>query len=444
MVHSELIVTLQDWQPRIIEENVLQKELGNIPRPTKPINYREGLNLFYRLAGMGTLKYMNKFPSIDSKKVIYMIRKTIHQFKRQLEGVRQNPSYLSYEVLRELGLLKEKHIYYASYLAAVSSFPILYQVDDEDITDAMLAKMAFVLSIKALDNISDQLHTFDQAVKAMQKYDVALTSEIFDIESECKGEISRAQNTTFLIARWTYDIIARSIDKSLDMFRAYIDDAHKFDDGQISSMYQKVDGKTGEVPDITVKDYLKTISEKSVGALWLDIDLCFYEKNFEVQGMERKGIELYRKGIDYVYKSSLIYDDAQDIIPDLEDNIVNIAVLQGAERGACSIDDVKTLTPRALAQKLEKNGSIMDTIYLADLVFLKGIDYLIKAKNYLKRIDIDATVFGSRFLRAFNLRKWTLKRKNLHSTYIFLASFDRFDSIKASIPSHVLEYGKYL
>ncbi|MFQ5711826.1 MAG: hypothetical protein ACE5GD_08630, partial [Candidatus Geothermarchaeales archaeon] len=295
---------------------------------------------------MGALRYMSKFPSIDDKKVLYEIRKTIHQFKKRLEGVRQNPPFLSYEALRELGLLKEKHIYYASYLAAISSFPILHCVDDEDITDAMLAKMAFVLSIKTLDNISDQLHTFDQAVKAMQKYDAALTSKVFDIGYECEGELSRAENTTFLIARWTYDILAKSIDESLEMYHAYIDDAHKFVDGQISSMYQKVDGKTGEVPDINVRDYIETISEKSVGGLWLDIDLCFYEKNFNALGTEeRRGIELYRRGIDYIYKSSLIYDDAQDIIPDLEDQIINIAVLQGVERGVCSIDDVKSLSP---------------------------------------------------------------------------------------------------
>jgi len=96
-------------------------------------------------------------------------------------------------------------------------------------------------------------------------------------------------------------------------------------------------------------------------------------------------------------------------------------------------------------KKLEKSKVVEDTIKLADVVFLKGVDQLAKAKTYsLDWIDIDALMFTASLLRMFNLRKWVLETKDFRSINLFLKSFDEFESLKDGIPDYIFAYEKFL
>jgi hypothetical protein len=217
--------------------------------------------------------------------------------------------------------------------------------------------------------------------------------------------------------------------------------------GQLSSLKQKIE--ENDVPPskkLTIEDYLKMTVEKGIGTLWGNIDLCFYENDREyIDDKEKVGIDILKNGIDYVFKSTLIYDDVSDLIPDLNEDIVNIVVILGVERGLCDIDDIKKLDQKALVKKLRKSKVIEDSIRLADVVFLRGVDQLQKAKTYsMDWIDIDALLFTASLLRMFNLRKWVLETKDFRSINLFLKSFEEFENLKEGIPDYIFAYEKYL
>ena len=92
-------------------------------------------------------------------------------------------------------------------------------------------------------------------------------------------------------------------------------------------------------------------------------------------------------------------------------------------------------------KKREKSDAVEEAIHLADLLFLKGVEKMTKAKEYMDQIDIDALIFNARILRIFNLRKWVLHEKSIKSLQAFLLSFDDFGKLKASIPDHIFTLG---
>jgi len=424
-------------------------------------NSENDLNVFYRVMGRdqlvnavehayeGLQQSMEKFASIENEKIQRETVKSIQELKTRFEGISTVSNlFLDLKTLELTNLLKSKHYFFASYISSISSFPVLYRVAPDSISSSIFAKTSSALSVKLLDNVNDGIHSVNQAVNSLRLIDAAFTNSEFEFEVNKKiDDTSLAENTAYLLARWTYDILNKNVSARSDTFRSYCEDVHTMIGGQLSSLKQKIE--ENELPastKLSIEDYLKMTVEKGIGTLWGNIDLCFYENDRDyIDDKERMGIGILKNGIDYVFKSTLIYDDVSDLIPDLNEDIVNIVVILGIERGLCDIDDVKKLDPKVLMKKLEKSKVIEDAIKLADVVFLKGVDQLQKAKTYsMDWIDIDALLFTASLLRMFNLRKWVLETKDFRSINLFLKSFDDFENLKDGIPDYIFAYEKYL
>jgi hypothetical protein len=440
------------------------KEHGKLLETTRQLDYSNSendLSVFYRVMGReqlvsavehayeGLQQSMEKYASIENEKIQRETMKSIQELKTRFEGVSTVSNlFLDLKTLELTGLLKSKHYFFASYISSISSFPILYRVAPDSLSSSIFAKTSSSLSVKLLDNVNDRIHSVNQAVKSLRLIDAAFTNSEFEFEVNKKvDDTSLAENTAFLLARWTYDILNKNVSARSDTFRAYCEDVHTMIGGQLSSLKQKIE--ENDIPastKLSIEDYLKMTVEKGIGTLWGNIDLCFYENDREyIDDKEKVGIDILKNGIDYVFKSTLIYDDVSDLIPDLNEDIVNIVVILGVERGLCDIDDVKKLDPKVLMKKLGKTRVIEDAIKLADVVFLKGIDQLQKAKTYsMDWIDIDALLFTASLLRMFNLRKWVLETKDFRSINLFLKSFDDFENLKDGIPDYIFAYEKYL
>ena len=440
------------------------KEHGKLLEKTRQLDYSNSendLNVFYRVMGRNQLvsaverayeglqQSMEKFASIENEKIQRETIKSIQELKTRFEGVSTVSNlFLDLKTLQLTKLLKSKHHFFASYISSISSFPILYRVAPNSISASIFAKTSSSLSVKLLDNVNDRIHSVNQAVNSLRQIDAAFTNSEFEFEISKKiDDTALAENTAFLLARWTYEILNTNVSPRSEMFRAYCEDVHTMIGGQLSSLKQKIE--ENDIPastKLSIEDYLKMTVEKGIGTLWGNIDLCFYENNREyIDDKEKVGIDILKNGIDYVFKSTLIYDDVSDLIPDLNEDIINIVVILGVERGLCDIDDVKKLDPKVLMNKLGKSKAIEDAIKLADVVFLKGIDQLQRAKTYsMDWIDIDALLFAARLLRMFNLRKWVLETRDFTNISLFLKSFDEFENLKEGIPDYVFAYEKFL
>ena len=440
------------------------KEHGELLEKTRQLDYSNSendLNVFYRVMGRtqlvnavehayeGLQQSMEKFASIENEKIQRETIKSIQELKTRFEGTSTVSNlFLDLKTLELTNLLKPKHYFFASYISSISSFPVLYRVAPDSISASIFAKTSSSLSVKLLDNVNDRIHSVNQAVNSLRQIDAAFTNSEFEFEISKKvDDTTLAENTAFLLARWTYDILNTNVSPRSEMFRAYCEDVHTMIGGQLSSLKQKME--ENDIPastKLSIEDYLKMTVEKGIGTLWGNIDLCFYENDREyIDDKEKVGIDILKNGIDYVFKSTLIYDDVSDLIPDLNEDIVNIVVILGVERGLCDIDDIKKLDPKALVKKLRKSKVIEDSIRLADVVFLRGVDLLQKAKTYsMDWIDIDALLFTASLLRMFNLRKWVLETKDFRSINLFLKSFDEFENLKEGIPDYIFAYEKYL
>ncbi len=417
----------------------------------RPVKDREGLNLLYRMIGLSCIKYMSRFPSIEYNETLREIRRSVRRFKWEFQRVETNPQFMDYESLMHRRLLKEKHVVYSSYMSAISTLPILFRVSRrKDISSSIFSKATYVSSTKLLDNLNDRYHSRRRAEISLLKYYETLTSDRFRYEDinvdNGEDDLSRAENSAFLLAQLAYRELSKHVDESSETFRTYREDVRNLVVGQLDSLHQKIEDDTiVDGPGISLSVYLKNISEKSVGAIWLDIDLCYYEKNIgEFGDNERIGLDFLRRGTDLVFKSSLVYDDAQDLAVDLSDGIMNLVIILGSETGKFFIDDIRRYDVAKLTKRLIKNGLVQDTIHLADLVFLKGTEYLWRAKRYIKDMDIEGLIFSARFTRAFNLRKWVMQTKSPKSLCSFIRSLDDLQRLKATIPPHISQYEKYL
>jgi len=106
------------------------------------------------------------------------------------------------------------------------------------------------------------------------------------------------------------------------------------------------------------------------------------------------------------------------------------------DRGYISEKDLKN--PDKAFIKLKSSKVLKEAVQLGDLIFIKGIEYLIKAKELTEVMDIDALIFSIRVLRAFSMRKWFIKEKNKESLESILKSFNSFNTY--SIPSYIQAY----
>jgi len=400
----------------------------------------EGLNFFYKIIGLSLLRYMQRHASINYKKTLSKIQEVLQKTNVNLAKIDEDKNCLPIRKLEQMGLYKRKYPIYAAYLAAISSYPMLYKVGDEDdLTASIFAKTASILSIKVLDNTNDTLHDYDQAVQSLIKHEEALVDENSTYNSS-NELIAKAENSTYLMARWTYDTLRKYVDDHQYSFRLYKDDIRNYMAGQRYSFYQKMFNRDNP-QSISLNEYLAKVTNKGIGSIWFDIDLCVYEKKYgPPTGDHIKLIQHVKRSMEHLHKSTLFYDDASDLRSDIEEKIVNSVVLYGVEQGYCSVEDVEK-DPNGLVRKLEKTRALRDIIHLGDLIFSKGIYHLHKAEEFSDgTIDIEALKLNLGILRAFAMRKWIIEQKNLECIKASLRSFYKLEKIFNSIPAHILSY----
>jgi len=177
----------------------------------------------------------------------------------------------------------------------------------------------------------------------------------------------------------------------------------------------------------------------------MDIDLCFLENELRhIRIDEARSLQLVKKGCSLVYKSSLIYDDAQDLSVDIVDGAINSAILLGLESGRLNRQDLIQKSPENVVKDLYKKGVIFETLKLADLIFLKGLRMIDKAsENSENLIDWTGLDKSLRFVRLFNLRKIMMQKKKYQIFNLLISSFGDLEKIDSDIPDSIRYLERY-
>ena len=350
-----------------------------------------------------SLRYRVSNPVIEEAKSIY---------KRRLHNL--PPEYLGYgSILRE-GYMKEKHWIYAIFMAAAESLPLLYrQRPREDILHSILAKASLGASSKLLDNLNDEIHTQKEAYRSLENYLSALTTGTY--EKKLASPVERAESSACEMASWMYYYL----DHDAEAFTVYVQDCSTLVEGQVMSLKHK----DSEWPSL--RDYVESIAEKSIGDVWIDVDLCQFTVLDE-------SLLTLKKSNEYIFKSSLVYDDVQDIFEDIQTKSVNSAVILGIERGIISPDDLVERSPSELVDLLKASGVLTDIVHLADALFLKGVTLLMDVDS--SHIDMKGLLQSFRLVRLFNLRKLLMMNRDFWTLKQVLASFSDFGYLQDQVP----------
>ncbi|MCW4032205.1 MAG: hypothetical protein NWF08_02300 [Candidatus Bathyarchaeota archaeon] len=398
----------------------------------------EGTNLLYKIAAISLMMSMDKYKSFNFYSALRQTKNVLDYFKKMLEHKLNTPIFADYDSLKKTVLLKDKHYYYGGYLAALSSYPILYKINDKIIFDAMLAKTAAITSIKILDNIDDRHYTKSDSVDSQIRHLQAFTSKRFEMP-RARDFYDRAENSCYEIARWTYQIANKELPQASPTWKIYLEDFQRYIDGQIKSMNAKKD-LNGDRP--TIKDYIQKINEKSVGRIWIDIDFCLLEQSLGgLTDEELYVIQNVRKAVDYLFKGCNIYDDVADLEEDLSMDIMNSVVLLGLDRGHIDEHDL-CKDKKKLFLKLKQRGAIDETVLLGDVLFLEGIKPLEKTEKISGLVDLGALIQNAKILRAFAIRKWMFHEKNASSLLNTMKSFGNHKYFR--IPESVIKYQSYI
>ncbi|MCP8304891.1 MAG: hypothetical protein H3Z50_05430 [archaeon] len=354
-----------------------------------------------------------------------------------------DPECLDYPSIIDYGYMKEKHWVYAAYMATITSLPLLYKVCNvQEILKAIFAKTSFGANIKLLDNLNDETHDVSQAVDSLWNWLSAHTKGEYINRNKAQDPIvTMAENSAFKMETWVFEAVSSCRLCTSEMHRAYLDDAIKWVKGQADSLKHKADRK-GKLPSI--RDYISYISEKSIGDLWMDIDLCFFESGLKGFKDLFRAIKPLKIGNSLVFKSSLVYDDVQDIYEDLRTNSINSAVILALERGVISQGDLEDKSPHEIVKRLGEEQILMDTIRLADMVFLKGVEMVDTIDGLDKTLDRQGLIQGFRFVRLFNLRKLLIRNKDYETMKLFSSSLGNFEKIKRTIPDDIMKLQRYL
>lgn len=405
---------------------------------------KEGLNLLYSLGGIIWVLLGHSCPSLGKLDSLRLIRKGLHLYEEQLKYNLEVPDCLSYQALIDEGHLKKKHWVYADYMATLSSLPILYKANDKNILmESILGKTSIGTSTKLLDNLNDSIQTVDEALASLREYENAMIDPTYELPSSFKSptKTSLAVNSSYVIGNWVPKILVRC--NAPRMLRSYVRDVKKLIEGQIDSIRHK---SLGGGDARTIEEYLTSIAEKSIGDVWLDVDLCFLEDGLGSLDNElERALDMLKKGYSWVFKSSLVYDDAQDLSTDIKEGAINSALLLGLDGGVINLEDIKQSDPQSIVGRLDRSGITTDTISLADMLFLKGVRCIEEASSYCSDIiDWKALLLSFRFVRLFNLRKILMRKKNSESLGIFLSSIRDFKEIEAKIPEHILRLERHL
>lgn len=405
---------------------------------------KEGLNLLHKLAGTTWALFGHTYPSLKVNESLNLFKTSLVLYEDHLLHDLDSSSCIPYRALLKEVHLKKKHWVYASYMATLSSLPLLFKVQDKDIiNEAVLAKTGIGTSTKLLDNLNDSIQTAEEAAVSLNCYQKALTDPSYEVPrlSSDAPKVLYAVNSALVMGRWVPRILIRCDAPYAQ--HEYVADVKKLIQGQLDSITHRSYGSQ-RVP--TIEEYLASISEKSIGDTWLDVDLCFLEDGIgHLDQKMIRGLNILREGYRSIFKASLIYDDAQDLQVDISENAVNSSILLALKAGIIDLDEINQKHPEETIRKLDKYGVTTDAIYLADLLFIKGVRRIEDAKLYLPDIiDWKALMFSFRFIRLFNLRKILLRRRDSETLGLFLTSLRNFNKIYDQIPERILTLERYL
>ncbi len=404
---------------------------------------KEGLNLLHKLAGTTWALFGHSYPSLKINETMNLFKTSLALYEDHLLHDLEPLICTPYPTLLKESYLKKKHWVYASYMATLSSLPLLYKVQDRTVlTEAVLAKTGIGTSTKLLDNLNDSIQTAEEAAHSLDCYQKALTDPSYEVprpSSDTPNALS-AVNSALVMGRWVPRLLIRC--DAPYARHEYITDVKKLIQGQLDSITHR--SYVQRIP--TIGEYLASIAEKSIGDTWLDVDICFMEDGIGyIDQRTIRGLNILREGYRLIFKASLIYDDAQDLQVDISENAVNSSILLALKAGIIDLDEIDRAHPEKTIKRLDRYGVTTDAIYLADLLFIKGVRRIEDAKLYLPEIiDWKALMFSFRFIRLFNLRKILLRRRDPETLSLFLTSLRNFDKIYDQIPEQILTMERYL
>ncbi|MEM0457173.1 MAG: hypothetical protein QXI01_05580 [Nitrososphaerota archaeon] len=409
---------------------VLSPEVGTLSEgPINPVmtrkNYwKEGLNSLYKLSAIAILMFLNKNESTKFKRSVKMLRKIIVTYERMLRGLSGRPYCLGYQEIINHGFMKKKHWMYAAYMSLISSLPLLYKLCEEDyILQAAIAKTSFGAGVKLLDNLNDYCHSVEDAIYSLRNLLSAYISGLYEPKiNESNKIISMAENSAFDMSAWIYDILnaLRLKNKINIMFDWYINDAKKLIMGQIESLMHKK--RNDEAP--TMKSYVERIIEKSIGDVWVDIDLCFMESAMRDYMTDKlvNSLMLLKSGISMVFKATILYDDIVDIYEDIKFNSINSMLLLGMERGLIRQDVIKDVNTKELVNFLISSGILRDIVKLGDIMHITGIELIQKSieEGLDDVVDENAIIDFCNIMRLFVVRKFLIREKDVPLAWHFI------------------------
>jgi hypothetical protein len=325
-------------------------------------------------------------------------------------------------------------------MATLSTLPVLGQgTSPAGLRRAVLAKTSLGASTKLLDNLNDRLQGLEEAKRVLRDLKSVMTTGRLEQGAGLESS-GRAELVGLELGKWVFEGLGNPPDRPA--VTKYKRDVARLVTGQVESLGHR----SAEHSRPSVARYLSKIAEKSIGDVWLDIDLCLLEEaHGTLPSGQRAALERLRRGNDLVFKSSLLYDDAQDLLEDLRTNSVNVCTLLAIEQGALSEAELKRLSPHELYTLLREARILEMTVKLADMVFLSGIREILSSKAALKGlIDVDALLLGYRFVRLFNLRKLVEERPDFRNITEFLSSLLPFSCIRGGIPKGLMRYEPFL
>ncbi|MFH1328036.1 MAG: hypothetical protein ABIH76_04190, partial [Candidatus Bathyarchaeota archaeon] len=190
---------------------------------------------------------------------------------------------------------------------------------------------------------------------------------------------------------------------------------------------------------MSLNDFLQKVSAKCFGKIWVDIDFCFLENSIgELDAKEIKAVMLVNRSLDFIFKSLLFYDDVTDFDEDFNNDIINSTMILGIDLGKLAVKELFEAKGH-LYTKLEERGIIDDAVAMGNILYTKGINCLMEAKEYTQIMDADALTFCAKVLRLFLMRKTLPKGAGLNAKTI-LKSLESFTKVKTSIPEYLKSY----
>lgn len=326
-----------------------------------------------------------------------------------------SPSLASYDELVEAGIMKRKYIIYSAYMATLSSYPLLARVAGlRGTVSTILAKMTLITSIKMLDNLNDTLHTREEAANSLERQTEAMAKGVF---TPVEGEDlkTRAENSSLLLSTLIHRWISTATPRAHRMRRIFLDDLRRYMDGQRQSFSQR---SFGDREQLDIYTYLRCVNEKSIGRIWVGLDLCMLEHSSV--GLDDEIINGLRESFDYLFKSCNIYDDVADLDVDMAGGIWNSVVYLGIDRG-----EIKPGGKISLGRSL-----LRDTVRLGDLHYLNAVE-CVKRVGRVLGFDMGGLLKCFMVLRYFVMRKWFFRSKN---------PLDLLDFMNVRVPLYIQRY----